>query len=255
MESKMARYFIEVSYLGTQYGGFQIQKNVNTVQAEIERALEVYLRKKFELTGSSRTDAGVHAYQNYFHFDSAWDMQEKLYQAVYHVNAILPEDIVVKRIVRALDHAHCRFDALSRTYEYRIYNKKNPFIKNQAYYFPYPLNLSLMEEAAEIIRLNEDFQSFSKKNTQVYTYVCNIQESHWEKEGDMLIYRVRGNRFLRGMVRGLVGTMLKVGTNKLDIARFRDIFPLHDCSKVDFSAPAHGLTLLEVNYYDNIFDV
>ena len=255
MESKTARYFLEVAYLGTQYGGFQKQNNTNTVQAEIERALQVFFRDVIELTGSSRTDAGVHAYQNYFHFDYPLDLQEKLHRAVYHLNAILPDDIVVKRIARVLDHGHCRFDALSRTYEYRLYNNKNPFIKSQAYYFPYPLNMGLMETAAEIIRQNDDFQSFSKKHTQVHTYHCNILESRWESEGDMLVYRVKGSRFLRGMVRGLVGTMLRVGTNKLDISDFRDIFQSHDCSKVDFSVPAHGLTLVKVSYKDDLFEV
>jgi tRNA pseudouridine38-40 synthase len=175
--------------------------------------------------------------------------------SVYHLNAILPEDIVIKRITKVLNGAHCRFDALSREYEYSIYKKKNPFLRNRAYYFPFPLNIERMMETAEIIRLNENFQSFSKKNTQVHTYVCNIEESYWKQDGDLLIYKVKGSRFLRGIVRGLVGTMLKVGTNKLNTAQFQSIIDSNDCSKVDFSSPAHGLTLVKVNYNKELFQL
>ncbi len=248
-----ARFFIEVAYQGARYAGFQKQENANSIQSEVERALRVYYREAIDLTGSSRTDAGVHAYQNYFHFDYRSDAEETMKNSVYHLNAILPEDIVINRIARALDGAHCRFDAVSREYEYRIYRSKNPFIKDRAYYFPYTIDIDRMNEAAEMIRLNEDFQSFSKKNTQVHNYVCKIEESYWKWEGDMLIYKVKGNRFLRGMVRGLAGTMLRLGTNKLNIDQFQSIIQSKDCKKVDFSTPPHGLILVKVNYKVGVF--
>jgi len=171
------------------------------------------------------------------------------------LNAILPEDIVIRRIAMVSDESHCRFDALSREYEYRIYQTKNPFLRNQAYYYPFPLNMSLLEEAAAIILLNKDFESFSKKNTQVRTHLCSIEQSNWKIEGNMIVYRVKGSRFLRGMVRGLVGTMLKLGTKKLDIPQFQSIIDSRDCTKVDFSVPGHGLTLVKVNYDPRIFEV
>ncbi len=251
----MARYFIEVAYRGAEYAGFQKQQNANSVQSEVENALKVFYRETIDLTGSSRTDAGVHAFQNYFHFDFYLNAEERIKNSVYHLNAILPEDIVIKRITRVLNGAHCRFDAISREYEYSIYRTKNPFLRESAYYFPYALNIERLNEAAELIRLNEDFQSFSKKNTQVQSYICKIQQSQWKVEGDLLIYRVKGNRFLRGMVRGLVGTMLRLGTNKFDIPHFQSIIASRDCKKADFSTPAHGLSLVKVNYNEEIFSV
>jgi tRNA pseudouridine38-40 synthase len=245
----MSRYFVEVSYKGTNYAGFQVQQNANTIQAEVEKALKIYFKRDFELTGSSRTDAGVHALQNFFHFDmdETYQLSETT-DVVYHLNAILPGDIVMKGITRVEDQAHCRFDALYRKYEYTIYNSKDPFLEDRAYYYPYPLDLNLLNEAAAVILMNTDFQSFSKKNTQVYTYECNIMESAWESHNHKLIYRVRGSRFLRGMVRGLVGTMLRVGTGKIGVVEFKEIINAHDISRVDFSMPSHGLVLINVGY-------
>lgn len=245
----MSRFFVEVAYKGTNYAGFQVQQNANTIQAEVEKALKIYFKRDFELTGSSRTDAGVHALQNFFHFDM--DETFKLLESkdvVYHLNAILPGDIVLKKIKMVEDQAHCRFDAVYRTYEYSIYNAKDPFLEDRAYYYPYPLDLNLLNEAAAIILMNTDFQSFSKKNTQVYTYECRIIESGWIKSDHKLIYRVRGSRFLRGMVRGLVGTMLRVGIGKIGVVEFKEIINAHDISRVDFSMPSHGLVLINVGY-------
>ena len=246
----MARFFVEVAYKGTNYAGFQVQQNANTVQSEVEKALNIFFKKDFDLTGSSRTDAGVHALQNFFHFDEAIEFEKILKEkdAVYHINAILPGDIVLKSLKRVGDEAHCRFDAVYRIYEYTLYNKKNPFIDDRAYYYPYPLDMNLLDEAALVILENTDFQSFSKKNTQVFTYNCNMFESKWLFDEDKIIYRVKGNRFLRGMVRGLVGTMLRVGTKKIDLNQFQEIISSHDVSKVDFSMPSHGLTLIEVGF-------
>jgi tRNA pseudouridine38-40 synthase len=245
----MQRYFIEVSYKGTAYAGFQIQQNANTIQAEVEKALHIYYREKIELTGSSRTDAGVHALQNFFHFDIALDIDEaQAKKDIYHLNAIIPVDIVIKSIVQVKQTAHCRFDALSRSYQYDLYQQKDPFLQDTAFYYPYLLNESLMQEAATMLLSHNNFQSFSKKNTQVFTYECVLSKSQWHFSPNLITYNVTGNRFLRGMVRGLVGTMLLVGREKYTLLDFENIIKSREASKTDFSTPAKGLMLQEVKY-------
>ena len=243
----MPRYFLEVGYMGTRYAGFQIQQNANTIQEEVEKALQIFLRKKINLTGSSRTDAGVHAEQNYFHFDVEVEIPspEKI---PYHLNSILPKDIVTRSLKLVQDEAHSRFDATSRQYKYSIYQEKDPFLVDRAYFYPYALNFDLLNEAALLIKSNLDFEAFSKKNVQVHTFICHIEESYWVKDGYRIMYHVKGSRFLRGMVRGLVGTMLKVGREKISIAEFQQIIESKDVSKVDFSTPPEGLTLMRVCY-------
>lgn len=240
----MPRYFIELAYQGTAYSGFQVQKNANSVQAEIEKALQIFFRQKFELTGSSRTDAGVHALQNFFHFDSPTPLAD----AVYQLNAILPDDVVIKQIREVKEDAHCRFDALSREYRYYIYHRKNPFLRETAYYYPYTLDIDLLQHAAKEVLDYTDFTAFSKRNTQVKSFLCNIYSSEWLLQEDQMIYQVKANRFLRGMVKGLVGTMLQVGKGKLSIAAFRKIIESKDPSKVDFSVPSQGLFLVKVEF-------
>ena len=247
----MPRYFIEVYYKGANYAGFQIQHNANSIQAEVERALQTFFKSDFDLTGSSRTDAGVHAMNNYFHFDSeslSLYTKEQLDKSIYNLNAILPADIVVSNIFLVPDGAHCRFDAKSREYKYCIYQKKNPFRADTAFYYPYKLDINILMEVAHIVQSCKDFSSFSKRNTQVKSFDCTIFKSEWKRENGLLIYNVRANRFLRGMVRGLVGTMLKVGTGKMTVDKFRKITQAKDCSGVDFSVPAHGLFLIKVEY-------
>lgn len=239
------RYFLETTYDGTSYGGFQIQDNSITIQGEIEKVLEKFYRQKIDLTGSSRTDAGVHALQNFFHFDAEISFQEK---QVYNLNAMLPDDIVIKKIISAENDAHSRFDATGRTYNYFIYQNKNPFLKDRAWFYPYPLNIDLLNEAANILKTFADFTSFSKKNTQAKTKICTITECFWEQKGEQLVFSVTSNRFLRGMVRGLVGTMLQVGKKKISIEQFKQIIEAKDCSKADFTTPAHGLFLMKVHY-------
>lgn len=246
----MPRYFIELAYKGSNYSGFQKQNNAITIQYEVERAMKVYFQTEVNLTGSSRTDAGVHAFQNFFHLDLVKIFSaEELDKASYHLNAILPADIVIKRIFLVGEEAHCRFDAISRSYIYTIYRVKNPFIYDRAYFYPYPLDIDLLNQAAHLLTLYNDFQSFSKKNTQVYTFNCTLINSKWNNNSDnTLIYQVTGNRFLRGMVRGLVGTMLKVGREKITLEQFKLIIESKDQSQTDFATPAHGLTLASVNF-------
>lgn len=241
----MQRYFLEVAYKGTHYSGFQVQHNANTIQAETEKALNILFKQPFNLTGSSRTDAGVHALQNFFHFDTEVNIAEK---NLYNLNALLPNDIVAKNFFKVDDKAHCRFDAISREYKYFLYNKKNPFLRETAYYYPYKLNVEVLQQAAEIITKHTDFTAFSKRRTQVRHFICNIHHSQWANENECLVYNVIANRFLRGMVRGFVGTMLKVATGAVTFEQFNQIIENKNSCDVDFSAPAHGLFLVKVNY-------
>ena len=246
----MPRYFLEVSYKGTQYSGSQIQKNANSIQAEIEKAFVVLQKEEVTLTGSSRTDAGVHALQNFFHFDYNGKINQHF---TYKMNAILPDDIAIKKIIPVHETANCRFDAVSREYKYFVYQDKNPFLKDNAYYYPYKLNLDLLNKGALILKEYEDFASFSKRNTQSKTSICDILETEWKIESNSLIYYVKANRFLRGMVRALVGTLLLVGREKISIKEFRKIIESKDCSKANFASPAHGLFLVFVNFPENYF--
>lgn len=245
----MSRYFIEVIYKGTSYAGFQVQTNADTIQSEIEKAFTV-LNYDVQLTGSSRTDAGVHALQNFFHFD----FPEKFdISRVYNLNAILPPDICIKGIYLMNENAHARFDAIARQYCYTVYNFKDPFLADTGYYFPFRIDVELLRYAADFVKGTFDFTSFSKRNTQVNNFVCTIEESRWEKDDHILRYHVRGNRFLRGMVRGMVGTMLRVGRGQITIDQFKNIVEAKDCSKADFSVPGKGLRLERVIYPDDYF--
>lgn len=243
----MPRYFLEVAYKGTAYSGFQSQKNANSIQSEIEKAFHILQRSVIMLTGSSRTDTGVHALQNFFHFDFDAAINPHF---VYKMNAILPPDIVIKGIREVSTEAHSRFDAISREYKYYIYRSKDPFLNDRAFFFPYQLDMDKMQEAAGILKGYTDFTSFSKRNTQVKTFICNILESRWLHEDNCLVYNVKANRFLRGMVRALTATMLKVGRGNLTLTEFRSIIEAKDCTRASFAVPPHGLFLLNVQYGD-----
>lgn len=254
----MARYFIEVAYRGTNYSGSQKQLNANAIQSEIEKALKIFFKQTFDLTGASRTDAGVHAVQNFFHFDTEDSLEAlagrgNIKGFIYRLNAILPGDISLNNLLSVKDTAHCRFDAIEREYKYYIYQKKNPFLKDRAYFFPYKLQLSDLTDVAEIICSQQNFASFSKRSSQVNNFLCSIYKSYWEDENGTLIYTVSGNRFLRGMVRGLVATMLKVGRQSININDFKNILNASDQTLADFSAPPQGLFLNFIKYPENIF--
>lgn len=241
----MPRYFIEVAYKGTQFSGFQIQENAVTIQFEVEKALLVFFKQKISLTGSSRTDAGVHALQNFFHFDTDIVVNNR---QLYNINALLPKDISARCFYKVKGDAHCRFHAVAREYNYFIYQQKDPFLQDRAWYYPYHLNLELLKQAAGILMEYNDFTSFSKRNTQVKTFLCNIEYSDWDKKQGCFIYGVKGSRFLRGMVRGLVGTMVKVGRGIITLEKFRQIIEAKDCTQADFTTPARGLFLTQVIY-------
>jgi len=241
----MSRYFLEVFYKGTAYSGFQVQANAGSIQEEIEKAFSVFFRQEFLMTGASRTDTGVHARQNYFHFDFEETISPEV---IYRLNSILPGDISVRSITPMPEEAHCRFDAESREYCYYIYVKKDPFLADRAYFYPYPLDWSLLEQVAGRLKDYVDFTSFSKRNTQVNHFRCTIMDSCWERDGGVFFYRIRANRFLRGMVRGLTGTMLLVGRGQLTLSDFEEILAGKDPGRVNFNVPAKGLFLEKIRY-------
>jgi tRNA pseudouridine38-40 synthase len=241
----MPRYFLELSYKGTAYSGFQVQANAGSIQAEVEKAFSVFFRQEIMMTGASRTDTGVHARQNYFHFDFEEPMEADM---IYRLNAILPGDICIRGIYPVPEGAHCRFDAESREYRYYIYDRKDPFLTDRAYFYPYPLLWHDLDTAACRLKEFNDFTSFSKRNTQVKHFRCNIFDSHWVRSDAVTYYCIRANRFLRGMVRGLTGTMLMVGRGHLTMDQFVEILEGKEPSKVNFNVPAKGLFLEKIRY-------
>jgi len=241
----MPRYFLEVRYLGGRYAGSQIQVGAETVQGTLERALGILFREPVGLTGSSRTDVGVHAFCNFFHFDHAAVVDSRVLRGL---NALLPSDVAAISLQGVPPDAHCRFDACSRYYCYRIHDRKDPFLSDRSWFYPYPLAAEPLHEMAGMLLGTANFQSFSKRATQVGTYICTIQESRWVRLSDGWAYYVKGDRFLRGMVRGLVGTMLQGGRGRLSGDGFRAIWIRQDNANTDFTPPGHGLTLLEVGF-------
>lgn len=242
----MKIYFLEIQYDGTFFHGSQLQGDTPTVQLEINKALSTLLRTSIISFGASRTDEGVHALSNFYHFDTDETLKESF---IYNMNAILPHSIAVKKIYTSNnENANARFDALTRKYRYRIYNKKDPFLFNRGYYYPFKTDKKLLEETATILKKFTDFESFSKRNTQTKTMLCTIHQSYWEENGKELHYIVEANRFLRGMVRGLVGTQLQVARGKISIEDFRKIILSKDNTTADFSVPGHGLYLEQITY-------
>ncbi|HPI53695.1 MAG TPA: tRNA pseudouridine(38-40) synthase TruA [Chitinophagaceae bacterium] len=246
----MPRYFIEVAYKGTHFKGFQIQDHERTIQGELNRALSILLKTDIQTTTSSRTDAGVHAHQNFLHVDTDSNcLQEK----AYNINAILPQDMVVTGIYPVQENAHSRFDATARRYTYYLTRHKNPFLQETAYYFPFTIDIDVMNECCNVILANTDFTSFSKKHTDVSNFNCHIRYAQWEQHSDTVTFEVESNRFLRGMVRALVGTMLQVGRKKINLDQFKEIIFSQNCSRADFSAVAKGLFLQKVYYPETVF--
>lgn len=242
----MARYFLEVMYDGGAFHGSQIQKDLPTVQLAINQAISTLLRQEIETIGASRTDEGVHALCSYFHFDID---QAPPSNFVYRVNALLPFSISLKALYRANDpELNARFAAEKRRYRYKIHNRKNPFLHNRSLFYPFSIDINTLHKTAEIIKEYTNFETFSKRNTQTYTYNCTIFDSYWEERDNELHYIVEANRFLRGMVRGLVGTQLQVARGRHTIDEFRKIIESKDCGNADFSVAGHGLYLEHIQY-------
>lgn len=246
------RYFLDIAYNGARYHGWQLQNNAHTLQAEIEEGLGKLFRQHMRITGSGRTDTGVHAEQQLLHFDL--DQELEIEPWLYKINAVLPPDIWAKSLRPVKEDAHARFSALSRRYEYRISTHKDPFRQKQVYYFHRPLDVPLMNKAAALLLQWEDFECFSRIHTNVKHFRCKVWEARWEEqEGGSLVFYVAANRFLRNMVRAIVGTLLQVGQHRMSIEEFQQVLESRDRSKAGRSVPADGLFLVEVKYPDDIY--
>jgi tRNA pseudouridine38-40 synthase len=244
------RYFIQFSYLGKAYHGWQNQPNAITVQQVLEKAFATVLRKEISLMGAGRTDTGVHAKQMFAHFEA--DEIKDVKDLIYKLNSFLPDDIAVQDIFKVGSQAHARFDATERTYEYWVIQAKNPFYSEAAYLVKHSLDVVKMNEAAALLLEYEDFECFSKSNTDVHTYLCDIKEASWQLNEGVLVFKITANRFLRNMVRAIVGTLLDVGTGKSSIADVKSIINSKDRSKAGYSVPAKGLYLTRINYPNTI---
>lgn len=243
------RYFIEFSYKGTNYSGWQRQNNAISVQQKLDEALTLILRNTVESVGSSRTDTGVHAEQQYAHFDLDQEVKDPA-TLTYKLNSLLPDDIAVHRIFAVKADVHSRFDATHRRYEYRIVRRKNAFLTDETLVFHKPLDLEKMNEAAALLLKHKNFESFSKIHTSVNNFICDITEAQWFEKDHLLIFSIKSNRFLRGMVRALVGTLLEVGTGKRTISDFEQVILSQDRSKAGAQASPAGLFLVEVGYQE-----
>lgn len=244
------RYFIEFSYNGKAYHGWQNQPNAISVQQVLEEALSKMLRTKIVVMGAGRTDAGVHASQMFAHFvvDEEFDMES----IIFRLNCYLPKDIAIQDIFKVGEKAHARFNALSRTYKYRISNRKNPFTSDFAYHVYFNLDIEKMNEACKILLQYKDFQCFSKSNTDVKTYHCDIKEAYWKLENDESIFTITADRFLRNMVRAIVGTMIEIGLGKMEVVQLHQVIQSKDRSEAGFSVPANGLYLTKIVYPEGL---
>jgi len=247
------RFFIFLSYKGTNYCGWQRQPNGVSVQQRLEEALEIALHQPTEIVGAGRTDAGVHARLMTAHFD-ADPLPLKLPLLKHKLNCLTPPDIAIDRIVPVQPEAHARYSALSRTYNYLVSEHKRPFdcetvcrmsLRN--------VNFALMNDAARELLSYKDFQSFSKVKTDVKTFLCTVYEAFWRQEGDLWLFHIRANRFLRGMVRAIAGTLLDVGRGKITVNDFKAIIEAKQRSRAGSAAPPEGLALTNIEYSPQIF--
>ncbi|GGF23162.1 tRNA pseudouridine(38-40) synthase TruA [Flavobacterium limi] len=240
------RYFIHFAYNGTHYHGWQFQPNASSVQETLNKALSVLLNSSINVMGAGRTDTGVHASEMYGHFD--FENLIDVPVLVHKLNSYLPKDITIFDLIGVHDDAHCRFDAKKRTYEYHINTFKNPFLEGLSWYVNQKLDVNLMNEAAKILLKHTDFQCFSKVNTDVNTFDCTIFEAYWKTENNKLVFTISANRFLRNMVRAIVGTLINIGLYKISLKDFENIIASKNREKAGFSVPAHGLYLTKIDY-------
>ncbi len=249
------RYFIQLSYNGTSYHGWQRQPNAVTVQQTIEKALNTILRKPITIMGAGRTDTGVHATMMYAHMD--WEgsafAKADLTNLTYKLNNLLPASIAIQRIFKVHDDAHTRFDALERSYIYKLSPTKNPFTENKVYYFRPELDFDKMNIAAQILLAYNDFECFSKAHTDVRTYLCDITKAQWEKVNSEWHFTITADRFLRNMVRAIVGTLVEIGRGKQSPEWIHEVLKSKNRAVAGASAPAHGLYLNKIKYPERIF--
>lgn len=246
------RYFIELAYKGTHFHGWQVQPNAVSVQQSLEHALSVMIREPISVTGAGRTDTGVHAGYFVAHFDSS-DLNLDQPDFMLKLNSFLNKDIVIFCISKVGPDAHARFSAISRTYQYRINLLKNPFVQETSWYFFRQPNLTLMNEASRILFDYTDFTSFSKLHTDVKTNNCQVYRAEWIQSGSNIVFTVKADRFLRNMVRALVGTILEVGLGKTSLDEFRKIIEMKNRSAAGLSVPAQGLFLTDIEYPETVF--
>ena len=244
------RYYIELAYKGTNYHGWQIQPNAVTVQETLEKALSIKLQQEIRVVGAGRTDTGVHAKFFVAHFDSSKNIDDK---TVFGLNNLLPNDIVIFKIKQVKPDFNARFDAISRTYKYYITNTKSPFLTDTTTFIKNKIDIGLLNNACKILFNYTDFTSFSKLHTDTKTNNCKILNAKWYKENDITIFEITADRFLRNMVRSIVGTLLDVNTGKISLTDFAKIIEAKDRRKAGKSAPAQGLFLTKIEYSKDIF--
>lgn len=246
----MARYFINLSYNGSKYHGWQIQPNGISVQETVNQRMSTLLREKIEVTGAGRTDSGVHAKMMIAHFDYNGELKN----LVFRLNSIMPKDIYIKSVTKVKENAHARYDATSRTYEYWLTMEKNPFHIDTYSHVYGPLDFEAMNEAAKELLHHIDFTSFSKIHTDVKTNDCKITKAIWEQKSENVwVFTITADRFLRNMVRAIVGTLIDIGRHKMKIKQFKKIIEAKDRKEAGFSAPAEGLYLTNITYPKGIF--
>lgn len=244
------RYFLEIAYNGKKYHGWQNQPDAVSVQEKIEEAMSTLLRTKIEIVGAGRTDAGVHAIQLFAHFDYAGTCSTE--NLIFRLNSLLPKDIAIRDFFLVKPDAHARFDAMSRTYIYKISLEKNPFLEDFAFRLQHKPDVEAMNEAAKILFQYNDFQCFSRSKTDVKTYLCKIYEAYWTEKEKQLIFTITADRFLRNMVRAIVGTLLDVGFHKITVAKMHEIITSKNRANAGTSVPANGLYLTKITYPDNL---
>lgn len=245
------RYFFEIAYNGTHYNGWQSQQNGVGVQAVVEKALSTLLREEIRITGSGRTDTGVHCKQQFFHADIHQKFDDK--KLLQNLNSFLPKDIAIRSVRPVKPDASARFNAIERTYQYEITRVKDPFLQNLAWYYFKPVDIQTMNKAAALLLGEHDFACFSKVKTDVNHFLCTVKKAGWVSRGNKLTFTITANRFLRGMVRAVVGTLLDVGTGKTSIKEFRGILASRDRKKAGANVPPYGLYLMKVKYPSGIF--
>jgi len=245
------RYFVQLSYDGSPFHGWQIQNNAKTIQQILNEALSTNLRTEIYCVGCGRTDTGVHALTFFAHFDLSEPI-EQTESVTFHVNCLLPKEIAIQRIFQVDADMHARFSALSRTYEYLITTHKNPFAIQRMWELKEALDLEAMQHAAQSLLQFHDFTSFSKLHTDNENNLCELMEAQWTSTADGYKFTIKANRFLRNMVRAIVGTCIEVGKNKINLEQFKAIVEAKDRSKAGFSVPAHGLYLVNVAYPEGV---
>lgn len=246
------RYFISLSYNGKNYCGWQIQPNAISVQQTLQEAMSTLMRQELTIVGAGRTDSGVHAREMIAHFD--WDESDfDANELCMKLNRLLPKDISIHSIKEVGTNAHARFSAISRTYSYCITPIKDPFLNELKYHISFDPDITMMNHLCMILKETDDFTSFSKLHTNVKTNICNVKHAHWDRKGDDFIFTIQADRFLRNMVRSIVGTLLQAGRGRLNEVGFRQIIDVKNRSAAGESAPAHALFLEQVEYPQDIW--